>query len=553
MYYRYFGLKEAPFSIAVNPRYLFMSARHQDALAHLLFGVGAGGGFILLTGEVGTGKTTINRCLLQRLPETTDIALILNPALNAIELLATACDELGIAYNPGEQSLKVLTDKLHQFLLANHARGRNTVLLIDEAQHLQFSVLEQIRLLTNLETNTKKLLQIILVGQPELRSLLNKPELRQLAQRITARYQLKPLNLEETKAYIRHRLHVAGLPANQQLFPNTVVNGLFKASRGVPRLINVLCDRMLLGIYGQNKTVVDRSMLKQAINEVMGDNDDIKLIEPKKIIPWGLAFLVVMFTILTWWQWPAIDQKINAKKLLADNPAARQNNTPINSQLTLTNSDNSLAKPTASQLIDNEQQAIKELLKTINLDGKVSESLCYEVINSTPRCERLTAKTWQALFEYDRPVVLSLITPEKMQAYITLVEVRDNNAIISNNGVKSILPLASLAKLWTGDFIFIWQPSEFYITPFSQEHSGPIVKWLADKFSELDHQAEPLSSEVFNDDLLTRVKIFQRNHHLKDDGVVGLKTLLKLNQELGLEKTLISKVTENSYNISEEG
>ena len=172
MYHQYFGLSEPPFSIAVNPRYLFMSPRHRDALAHLLYGVGTGGGFILLTGEVGTGKTTINRCLLEQLPEDTDIAIILNPALSAVELLASACDELGIDYGGEQHSLKVLTDKLHAFLLDNHSRGRKTVLLIDEAQHLDFDVLEQIRLLTNLETNSEKLLQIILIGQPELRQKL---------------------------------------------------------------------------------------------------------------------------------------------------------------------------------------------------------------------------------------------------------------------------------------------------------------------------------------------------------------------------------------------
>lgn len=178
MYYHYFGLTEAPFSIAVNPRYLFMSTRHRDALAHLLYGVGTGGGFILLTGEVGTGKTTINRCLLEQLPTDTDVAIILNPALNALELLASVCDELDIEYDHEKYTLKTLTDRLHSFLLSNHTLGRKTVLLIDEAQHLDFDVLEQIRLLTNLETNSQKLLQIILIGQQELAQMLARPELR---------------------------------------------------------------------------------------------------------------------------------------------------------------------------------------------------------------------------------------------------------------------------------------------------------------------------------------------------------------------------------------
>ena len=275
MYYQYFGLTEAPFSIAVNPRYLFMSARHRDALAHLLYGVGAGGGFILLTGEVGTGKTTINRCVLEQLPQDTDIAIILNPALNAIELLASACDELRIEYDHANHTLKTLTDNLQRFLLENHARGRKTVLLIDEAQHLDFDVLEQIRLLTNLETNSEKLLQIILIGQPELAQMLARPELRQLNQRITARYNLGPLNLDETGAYIQHRLQVAGMIPGRVIFPPSVVRSIYKASGGIPRVINVLCDRMLLGAYGRNESSVNHAMLRLAMQEVLGDETGV--------------------------------------------------------------------------------------------------------------------------------------------------------------------------------------------------------------------------------------------------------------------------------------
>ena len=271
MYHQHFGLNEAPFSIAVNPRYLFMSQRHRDALAHLLYGVSGGGGFILLTGEVGTGKTTVNRCLLEQLPDTTDLAIILNPALSAVELLATACDELKIDYPQGTESLKALTDALHRYLLDNHERGRKTVLMIDEAQHLDFDVLEQIRLLTNLETNDEKLLQIILIGQPELTEKLSRPELRQLNQRITARYNLQPLNLQETTAYIRHRLEVAGLRGGVSLFDSAAVKQIHSLTRGIPRLINVLCDRVLLGAYGQQRGRVNKKLIAEAAAEVFGD------------------------------------------------------------------------------------------------------------------------------------------------------------------------------------------------------------------------------------------------------------------------------------------
>jgi general secretion pathway protein A len=210
MYTGFFGLREIPFSIAPNPDYLFMSDRHREALAHLTYGLGETGGFVLLTGEVGTGKTTVSRCLLERLPEDSQAAFILNPTLSAQELLATICDELKIRYRKTGATLKTLTDKIQQKLLKNHELGISTILLIDEAQHLRPEVLEQLRLLTNLETNTQKLLQVILIGQPELQQLLKRQDLRQLAQRITARYHLLPLTRDEVGHYIAHRLKVAG-------------------------------------------------------------------------------------------------------------------------------------------------------------------------------------------------------------------------------------------------------------------------------------------------------------------------------------------------------
>ncbi|MEL0039326.1 MAG: AAA family ATPase, partial [Halieaceae bacterium] len=274
MYHSYFGLSESPFSIAVNPRYLFMSARHRDALAHLLYGVGSGGGFILLTGEVGTGKTTINRALLAQLPDNVDLAIILNPALSATELLAAVCDEFALEYSAESSSLKTLTDCLHHFLLSNFKRGRKTVLMIDEAQHLDFEVLEQIRLLTNLETDEEKLLQIILIGQPELAAKLARPELRQLNQRITARYNLEPLNRQETGAYINHRLSVAGLPPGHDIFSSAAIQEVHKQSGGVPRLINLVCERVLLGAYGKDQNRVGRGLVRAAAQEALGSSGE---------------------------------------------------------------------------------------------------------------------------------------------------------------------------------------------------------------------------------------------------------------------------------------
>ncbi len=516
MYYRYFGLKEEPFSIAVNPRYLFMSARHRDALAHLLYGVGTGGGFILLTGEVGTGKTTINRCLLEQLPDNTDIAIILNPALNADELLATACDEFGIENERGA-TLKDLTDRLHAFLLENHRQGRNTVLLIDEAQHLQFEVLEQIRLLTNLETNTRKLLQIILVGQPELTAMLAKPELRQLSQRITARYNLKPLNLEETDAYIRHRLQVAGLPANQELFPPRVVKEIYRATRGIPRLINVVCDRVLLGSYGQNESRVSMKMLRQALREVMGDEP----VQRSGSWRWALAAaaLLLMAAAPAWYFYgerpPAAAASVTAAVPEAT-PSASVSSAPL----------------TIPGLIDDRELALRELADHLGL-SPAPGGTCPALSGAGWRCEALEAVSWEELLEFDRPAVLTLVSPARFVSYAVLVSVEGEYGLLRDDAGVRRVPLSVIGPQWRGEFELIWQPPGAYVGPVGLGDSGPMVAWLAQAFARLDGQSQPLAGEEFNAALEARVRLFQRQFKLRDDGVVGLKTLLKLNAVRG--------------------
>lgn len=267
MYQQYFGLRGLPFSIAPDPHYLYLSSQHREALAHLLYGVGESGGFVLLTGEVGTGKTTVCRCLLQQLPEKTELAYIVNPRQSPVELLASLCDELHIKTQAGNGSIKYYTDCLTEYLLEAHRRGFRTILLIDEAQNLSVEVLEQLRLLTNLETNDHKLLRLVFLGQPELNDLLARTELRQLAQRITAHYHLGPLNLRDTGAYINHRLAVAGM--FDEIFPSWAVRRIWRASGGVPRLINVLCDRVLLAVYAGNERYISRAHVSGALSEVL--------------------------------------------------------------------------------------------------------------------------------------------------------------------------------------------------------------------------------------------------------------------------------------------
>ncbi|WP_371196326.1 ExeA family protein [Glaciecola sp. SC05] len=270
MYLSYFGLTDNPFSIAPNPDYLFMSTRHKQALAHLTFGLQESGGFVMLTGEVGTGKTTVSRKLMQDLSDDTQTALILNPTLSALELLATVCDELGIKYKGGTASLKTFTDKILAKLASNHQKGKNTVLIIDEAQHLLPEVLEQLRLLTNLETNREKLLKVVLIGQPELQLLLRRNELRQLAQRVTARYHLLPLTEEEVGQYVEHRLSVANL--QQSPFTKPAIELLFAISGGIPRVINLLCDRAMSLGYSLQRPFIDYQVMMSASFQVLGED-----------------------------------------------------------------------------------------------------------------------------------------------------------------------------------------------------------------------------------------------------------------------------------------
>lgn len=530
MYHQYFGLSEAPFSIAVNPRYLFMSARHRDALAHLLYGVGTGGGFILLTGEVGTGKTTINRALLEQLPDNTDIAIILNPALNALELLATACDELHIEYEPDNHTLKTLTDKLHAYLLANHGRGRSTVLMIDEAQHLDFDVLEQIRLLTNLETNTRKLLQIILIGQPELQQLLGRPELRQLNQRITARYNLEPLNLDETSAYIRHRLQIAGLPPGHVLFPPRVVRAVYRRTRGIPRLINVLCDRILLGTYGRNKMQADIATVRLAAKEVMGE-----VSEPRRSTkfwwPLALASLLLLAGVTWYGLRMQSDSSPIASPVVNAEPQESAAQMPVIA-----------VEPVASMVVPGQgwllapDDALQRLWSFAS-PMPMPERLCASESVSSVACVRGIAETWEELGEINRPLILNMVTSSRFSASVVLLGIKGTRGYVLSGRKIELLDLSALGPLWSGRYSFLWQPPESFTVPLSMGDTSPAVAKIAAMFAQLDGQRAVLARNVFNAALKERVVFFQRQYGLEDDGVVGLRTLLKLNEQLGIDLT----------------
>jgi len=306
MYLQFFGLNETPFSITPDPAFVYLSPAHRDALAHLLYGVGQGGagGFVQLTGEVGTGKTTICRCLLEQVPEETQVALVLNPLMTPRELLATICEELGVETGEISDSNKLMVDALNRYLLEQHASGRHVVVVIDEAQNLSPEALEQVRLLTNLETAKEKLLQMVLLGQPELRQLLQRQNLRQLSQRITARYHLAPLNQEETLAYIKHRMQVAGAQRNP--FRRSAMRALYQRSGGVPRLINIIADRSLVSAYARESGNITPAMVHAAANEVQPSETKVRSNRwPLAVATVSVAMLLVLSAVM--WGSPVLD------------------------------------------------------------------------------------------------------------------------------------------------------------------------------------------------------------------------------------------------------
>ena len=529
-----------------------MSARHRDALAHLLYGVGTGGGFILLTGEVGTGKTTINRCLLEQLPHDTDIAIILNPALNAMELLATACDELGISYDVDKHTLKTLTDNLHTYLLENHARGRKTVLLIDEAQHLDFDVLEQIRLLTNLETNSEKLLQIILIGQPELAQMLAQPQLRQLNQRITARYNLEPLNQEETGAYIHHRLQVAGMSADRVIFPRAVVRAIYKRTRGIPRVINVLCDRILLGAYGRNKQRADMSMLRLAAQEVLGEQR-----EPQRSWLRPAVLTLALLALVGWWlleeymQRDAVPTFTSVPQVQpassATQPETKVPEPVVVAAPAVPGPDMAAAEPGPVDALPGvvEPEPVlnwllpparaQALLWSIYSDAAPPLDLCKDAPDSGIACVSSQAPTWDALMEYERPLLLDVITPDRFAASVLLLGIEGRSAWVAAEEGVALVQLSELGPQWSGQYHFLWHPPAGFERPLALGDNSAAVAQVAKLFSQLDAQPQALTGQRFNEALEQRVRLFQREQGLDDDGLVGVRTLLKLNESLGID------------------
>jgi len=536
LYNEYFHFSELPFSIAPDPHFIYMSARHQEGLAHLLYGINYGGGFVALTGEVGTGKTTLCHCLLQQLPKNIDIALILNSKLNAIELLATICDELGIIYNKNNHSIKSLIDLLNQHLLSAHANGRRTVLLIDEAQNLSMEVLEQIRLLTNLETSKSKLLQIILVGQPELKELLKKQDLRQLNQRITARYHLLPLSLEETRAYIRHRLLVCN--GRPEIFKENAIRKIYKLSSGIPRVINILCDRALLGAYSSNTYVITPAIVRGAANETLAFTD--------KKFPYvtallGLLLLGCVVTgayFLT--TWPKVSNKAIGNLAKTTNLAIQtspetvsQTKQPDQKKPQI-NTVSAAKTTTFHDWINNPGYSLNSaLISALNIWGKAipenNRVDCHYVETTALRCVFGKAN-WKDMLAINRPAILefSLTGEEKRHALLTGFGQKQSMVHFKD---KMIFPAADVLKYWNGYYLIVEQPPLRDTKVIYPHQTSDNVLWLRHLLNSVDGNSEAVEQPRFYDDhLVARVMNFQHQHQLPEDGKVGDNTKAHLNK-----------------------
>ncbi|MFB2651989.1 ExeA family protein [Shewanella seohaensis] len=545
MYKAFYGLSDNPFSIAPNPHYLFLSDRHREALAHLTYGLGETGGFVLLTGEVGTGKTTVSRCLLGQLPDNTDTAFILNPSLTELELLATLCDELKISYGENP-TLKQLTDHLSRFLLTNHEKGRNTVLIIDEAQHLRAEVLEQLRLLTNLETDTKKLLQVILIGQPELQLLLKRQELRQLAQRITARYHLLPLNEDEIALYVLHRLQVAG--RFEPLFTRKAIKVLHKYSGGIPRLINLLCERALMAGYAQSKVPIDHHMVRQAAAEVLGEEEpqQNKFLWPSAIA----AALVVAFGVSYWLftESPAVANVANSPvtQVSQTTPAATQASTQANSiqpeqtqasmpSAPVASEPQTLAAPDPSVRVL--QEAIKQsrsidtaFAGLFNVWGKVpfkGLTACQSALEQGLSCYQQQGN-WMSLTRLNYPAVVYLVDDNQQDFYGAVIAVDADQLLMQLGEQQLWVDRAWFNQHFSGTFEILWQAPNLPMLEISQKSSPGQLQWLE---NALAHVANRPSRRVSQFDLKLEndLKAFQSQHGLKADGIAGNQTLVRLN------------------------
>ena len=548
MYAQYFGLKQEPFSIAPDPRLLFMSERHREALAHLLYGVGGGGGFVLLTGEIGTGKTTVCQLFLEQVPAHCNVAYIFNPKLTVTELLQSVCEEFHIELSPQERlrSVKNYLDPLNAFLLREHAGGRNSVLIIDEAQNLSADVLEQLRLLTNLETRERKLLQIVLIGQPELRAMLARPELEQLAQRVIARYHLQALSEAETAQYVRHRLEVAGL--TQPLpFDRGALKRIHHATRGVPRRVNLLCDRALLGAFAGGQQLVDRRIVDKAAAEVF-DQPARAAIGAWQLgaVATGLALAagagiwavassrtaaapppVVAAPVAVPAPTPAAALVVPTPQAVAAAPAPAT----TASQLATVSAGSGAAAP---MLLADEDRAWRELARAWKLVPGAGDA-CRVLQSEQVRCFSRPMNL-ALIRQLGRPGFVTLDAQSGKPSYALLTALTADSATLRAGDGEQTVTLPALAARWRGEFSTLWRAPPGYNGRLADRDGGPLVEWLSATLAAAEGAPPPAGKQHMDAALSSRVLAFQVAQGLPADGRPGPMTFMQLNRAAGIEE-----------------
>ncbi|TFG36805.1 MAG: AAA family ATPase [Nitrospirales bacterium] len=532
MYKEHFGFRELPFSITPDPRYLFLSEQHREALAHLLYGIKSDGGFVLLTGEVGTGKTTVCRCLLEQIPDKTDIAFILNPKMTSEELLAAVCDELRISYPEGNSSIKAFVDRINEYLLNAHARGRKTVLIIEEAQNLAPDVLEQIRLLTNLETNHRKLLQIVMVGQPELKAMLSRPDMLQRSQRITARYHIGPLSKGEVGRYVNHRWAVAG--ATRKVFPDSTFDRLYRLSKGIPRMINVICDRALLGAYVQGNVMVDDRTLVTAAREVLDHASWMK--QPAMRVRWILTGILLIGFIATLW-------------VIVNN-----HKTPIRGSVTVAANEeasgnekrDTLRWPEGQTVDQSINRAVGALFRQWGVPYQPAKDVnaCQQALARELRCLKGPGSL-KDLSRLNKPAVLRFFDEKGRAYYGTLTAFDERTATVIIADETRRVGVDEIKKRWYGDYTLLWKHPQWYISAVKPGYRGPEVEWIDRQLSRIEGiSPQPGKGVPYDGELVNRMKSFQIAEGLIPDGIVGPHTFIQIGNATGENGPVLMKKSE---------
>jgi len=530
MYAAYFGLKQEPFSIAPDPRLLFMSDQHREALAHLLYGVQGGGGFVLLTGEIGTGKTTVCRSFLEQVPAHCNLAYIFNPKLTVLELLETVCHEFHVAVPPRDRpaTVKEHLDPLNAFLLESHAAGRNNVLVIDEAQNLSADVLEQLRLLTNLETSERKLLQIILIGQPELREMLARPELEQLAQRVIARYHLNALTEAETALYVRHRLEVCGLERPLP-FDRGALRRVHRLTGGVPRRINLLCDRALLGAFANGQGLVNHRIVERAADEVFPARARITPVWRRTALAggFGLAAGVGLLAAATHVAEQGA-QPVPMPVPVQSRPAPVAAPVPA-----LVSAPAPAPAPAQPTLLRDEKEAWRELAQAWKLapEGDPCQTVAREHVHCFSRTLSLAL-----IRQIGRPGIVTLDTATGQPSYAILSGLTDSTATLRAAGTEQTVTLTALAERWQGEFATLWRAPPGFRERVADNQGGPAVEWVAAQLAAAKNRPAPVGKPVLDAALRAEVRAFQIAQGLPADGRPGPLTMMQLNRASGVDE-----------------